>query len=689
MSKNFKIKDNKKTKQKKFEASNIKIGTAIVSAFVVLVLICGLAVSGLGEWVDNNYNKPAATPTPVVDNTVIEFGDENLEKFIKDKLKVKEDHVTVNHVKSITNGLHINTLTEIKSFKGLEMFPSLTAFSVSDAKILDFSALADAKLLTNINLYDCDISEATSEKENKYLTDIYIEGTLPNATLFSTFSTVKFVETRKVGIKDLSGFGGMPGLTNLDLFDEDELESFEGIAAIEKLSTVALGGSKIKGFGGVKNAKALTSITADDTEIKSVAALKDCATLKLLHITNSKLDNPSDIGKIKTLTELNIEKLNEGKVDTSFIDDLSALEVVSVSGISMSSLSVLKNKPNLKLVYAADCGLTNINGIRDAVNLETLDISNNNISLTTALSKLSKLKYLDISDNNIRNLNDIKDIITLMYLDVSGNKDITKLNNLDSMWLLEELYANDCSINSIDIGECTSLMTLSLKGNKISYVEDIARLGALTTINIADNEVTELPSFESLSSLSSLYASGNNISDISALEKATTLTALDLNNNKITDGSKLKYLVKLTKLDIGSNSIKDISFVSSLTKLTTFNAENNGISNIDKLSTITSLQNVDLSDNELESIKALEKLTKMESLDVASNKIADITPLLNKTYLKKLDLTSNMVTEVATLSSCTALKELKMKNNQVTNFEPLKNLSLTVKEIDGQTSDNE
>jgi len=95
------------------------------------------------------------------------------------------------------------------------------------------------------------------------------------------------------------------------------------------------------------------------------------------------------------------------------------------------------------------------------------------------------------------------------------------------------------------------------------------------------------------------------------------------------------------------------------------------------------------SDNELESIKALEKLTKMESLDVASNKIADITPLLNKTYLKKLDLTSNMVTEVATLSSCTALKELKMKNNQVTNFEPLKNLSLTVKEIDGQTSDNE
>ncbi len=683
MSKNFKIKNDKKKESVSKSQSEMKIATIVISSFLVVAMLCALAVSGLGSWVDN-MQKPTATATPYVDNTVIEFGDEKLENFIKKKNEITTDDVTVNQVKVVTT-LTINDkdLSEITSLKGLEMFPSLTSLSISNAKIMDISALADAKDLTNISFYSCDITEATSEKENKVLTSLYIDDTLPNAQLFSKFTAVTRVDTNETGMKDLSGFAGMSAVEVISFEGEKNLESAAGIGAMDKLGMLSFEDCVVAGFDGVKDAKLLDTVTGEESTFSNLSALAQCSTLEVLQLAGCEVSNPDQIGSIKTLNELNIDGVNESKLDDiDFVKKLTNLEALSINGLKVGSLAAVADLKSLTLLYASECDLKNISSLKKLTNMETLDISGNSVSDLSALEDMKSLVYLDVSKNNIKNVNALENVMTLLYLDVSENEGITTLKGLDHMWVLEELYAADCKISAVSLEENTELLKVVLSGNKIENVDDISRLISATSIDLSDNSIKTLPDMSSMAALKAFYVANNQIESIDNLEKVTTLTTLDISGNKIKDAKKLEKLTSMVSLYIGKNEITDISFASKLTKLETFHAQSNGIEKTEAIASLTSMKSLDLSGNKIAKLDDLQKLTSLESVYLSDNVIEDITALANKKTIKVLDLTNNKVTEVASLMNCIGLDTLKLKGNSITNYSPIDSLKIENLETD-------
>ena len=233
MSKNFKVKpQQKKTK------SNLKLGPMLISGFLVFALVCTLAITGLGKWIDTRPNPgSSSTPAPTTDSSAkVEFEDENLEEFIKKKLNISTDYVTETQVKSTTS-LSISGVENITSFKGLEKFVSMTSLTISNAKISDLSALKEAEALTSLYLYSCEVTDTVSELEN--ITKLYMKKTVPPAAVLQKLTAVSTLELNECEIEDMNAFAEMPSVKSILMTKVTTLKSFEGIEKFANLETLS------------------------------------------------------------------------------------------------------------------------------------------------------------------------------------------------------------------------------------------------------------------------------------------------------------------------------------------------------------------------------------------------------------------------------------------------------------------
>ena len=684
MSKNFKIK-NEKQKKKSQQHSEIKLWTMIVSGFLVLAILCSLAVSGLGNWVDKQASSGNATPTPVVDNTVIEFGDEALETFVKTKLGIKNGDVTVNKVNSVTT-FQINGLEEISSLKGLEKFPSMTTLKIEDAKLMDISDLADSGLLKSLQFYNCDLSETVVSKDNEKITSILFNETVPTAAIVSKFTKAETVKTVKSGLTSLEAFVGMPALEEIDLNEEKGLLSLNGAGSIVKLERLFITSSKVESFEGIQSSTTIEEVLCDNSELMDISALTENDSVEMVHMPDCTVSGIADLGNMTELKELAINNVNNGVCDLSFLAEMTGLEVISISGIKTDDLDMLEGLDDLTFIEAEGCGLENVDGIKNAVKITDLILADNKLTDVTALKNMTSLYYLDVSDNRLSHFSALKNIYSLVYFDISGNASLRKLENMSSWWLLKELYASDCDLISVKIGDCTALEIVDLANNGISDISAISTLTSAKTVNLSGNRISKLPTLSALKALTTLYVDHNKIDNIDELEKVTTLTDLDIAYNNVTKVEKLKALTKLKKLNISGNGIKDIAFAEKLTALVELRAAENEIEKLDPIDGLTKLEIVDVSSNKISDITAFDVMDDLEEVYFSNNTVKMITSLKDKRSLKVLEFTNNQVESISVLSNCTALKTLKMKQNKITDYSVIKVLSLTVCESDDDST---
>ena len=718
MSKSFKIKQ-----QKKKTKSNLKLGPMLISGFVVFALLCTLAITSLGNWIDNRPSSDTSTtPSPGPDESAeVVFEDENFKEFIKKKLSLSTDNVTENQVKSVTS-LSISGVEHITSLKGLEQFPSITTLTINNVKIDDLSALADVSTLTSIFLYSCDLSETKCEQELKNITKIYMNDSVPNTAILQKMTSAATVDVNNCDVEDFTPFAGMSAVKTINFTNVDSMKSFDGIGEIENLEVLSFTTCKLEKLDGIDKASSLVQLTCKQSEIADMSAVAGAAKLNTLYMTGSAVTNGLDkIGDMPSLTALDIEDLNGGKADVSFVSNIKTLESLCMNGIELGNLDMVSGLENLTKLYAQDCGLTNISALSSLVNIEDLRISDNAIKDIAALASLKNLEKLYIARNDLNSIKDISNTYSLEYLDISGNSGITAIDSIDNWWLLSDLYASGCSIAKVELGNCTELARIDLSGNKIEDISSIATLAQAVSINISDNLIKELPVMATMSGLKTFIAFGNEIVNVENIAKQTSLTALNLSSNKISDVAKLAALTKLTTLKLNSNEIEKISDLNALKSLTTLWLADNKIEDISGLTALTSLKEFDISgnnisdisvvekftslitfnasSNEIEDISALDNLSALTTVDLSDNKIEDISPLRSKTsidelnlannnisdlkdvfisfrFMTFLDLSNNHITDISSLNACTSLEELILSGNNITDYSPIDELDI-------------
>lgn len=206
-----------------------------------------------------------------------------------------------------------------------------------------------------------------------------------------------------------------------------------------------------------------------------------------------------------------------------------------------------------------------------------IDTDNDNeISVAEAEAVIDNLS---LSDGGIQDLTGLEAFKNIKTLRIEGNSITSGTLNLQAQKDLQQLYAEDCSLSSIDLSQNADLEILNCNINQISTL-DVSHNPKLRILECGENQLTALdlnqnPQLTELmcyyNQISALDLSQNkDLTDISAydnqisaldISQNTALVRIDLENNQLTtlDASQNANLLKLILKNNQLNSL-DISF---------------------------------------------------------------------------------------------------------------------------------
>lgn len=271
-----------------------------------------------------------------------------------------------------------------------------------------------------------------------------------------------------------------------------------------------------------------------------------------------------DLKHLLFVKELTIQNGNAGVL--TFISALAHIETLTITktAVSQESLTAISALPLLKKLTLADCGITSIAQLENAVNVTTLDLSNNAIRDISALSAMKNLQEINLEYNALTSLDALSGNTALTKLDVSTNS----IASLAPISALTSLTWVDASANSIaqlgQIAKLTALSYLSLASNKLADISQLTGCTAVTELDISSNELTDISCISELSSLMYLNFSHNQVVDLPKFSADCSLVTIDGSHNKLTSLNNLSGLKSLNRVDMDYNA--DISSVSSLAK---------------------------------------------------------------------------------------------------------------------------
>lgn len=288
----------------------------------------------------------------------------------------------------------------------------------------------------------------------------------------------------------------------------------------------------------------------------------------------------TDLSKLTHLEHLAVNYYNLDSL--SFLSNLQNLTYLDLLGTKfpVEDLNTIATLPNLQYLSLADCGLSTLAGLENAVTLTDLILSGNSIRNLTPLSSLFHLQNLDLSHNAVTDLSNLSNLAYLNKLDVSYNSlssiapiapcyklnwlnashnSITSVSALSNLNELTYLNLNYNGLTDVDvIGECVNLQTLDISENYIYDISAFDALVNLTEFYFMYNEIEELPDWPvEECSLRKIDGSYNALYSLDALSGMASLNFVNMDYNYITSVAPLADCYTLVQVNIFGNEIKD------------------------------------------------------------------------------------------------------------------------------------
>ncbi|GEM_PF-2387108 len=310
---------------------------------------------------------------------------------------------------------------------------------------------------------------------------------------------------------------------------------------------------------------------------------------------------------------------------------------------------------------------------------------------------------------------------------LNGNKEVKLYGQGLSMLTIEEqgvtavditnapkvtgIYANNNSIESIDLSNNAAMRVVNMAGNKLSGKLDMSALSTLYSFDLENNALTEIvlpagsPLYEiscsnnqltsldmsqcpmmrevraadnkltsldltGLSALEEITVANNQITEVTGLADCPELTDLYLFNNQI-EALDISGNTKIRFLNVSNNKIPVLD-TSKLADLSLFYASNNKLSSID-LTNSRRCSQVELANNNLSTLD-VSAMSPLFKLYVNGNNLSALD-LTKNSYLWYLECGDNNI-ESIDVANCTSLREISAENNKLTELDITKNTSI-------------
>jgi hypothetical protein len=216
-----------------------------------------------------------------------------------------------------------------------------------------------------------------------------------------------------------------------------------------------------------------TAIHLDPMEIKDLSGIEQLVNLESLYIDHyHRVSSLSPLGELKNLTSLTIEHFRDSPIkNIAVLKELTQLEELSLSGLTVNDMSALQSLTNLKSLSISNSNLSEANILADFHHLEELYLYDTHIKDFSFLRTLTGLKKLKISLgwNQKLELNTklIEDHTQLQSLSLNGTS-ISDLRFLKNMYLMEELdLAGNQIWNTKELEQLSNLRELHLNHNPL------------------------------------------------------------------------------------------------------------------------------------------------------------------------------------------------------------------------------
>jgi Leucine-rich repeat (LRR) protein len=348
---------------------------------------------------------------------------------IKGSLEDLQDLVSLEYLQINNN----NITGDINNLKALSKLSYLSLFSDSIGGSLD--GLSDLTSLQSLSITAPVTGDlkSLSKLSNLYTLDLSsdkISGSLSDLSTLTSLSTL-YLYYVSLG-NSLQGLGDLPNLYYLNINNNTINDSLGNLGKMNALNYLYLSGDM--------------HVTIDN--------ISGLSNLRSLSLDANLSDDLSQLGSLKSLTELTINGLDEKEYTIEWnLSDIISLG--SLRSLSLNNLNITGD----------------ISAFSKMTSLTSLSLYNTNISGDiSAFSKMTSLSSLSLNNTNVSgNISAFSKMtslsnLSLYNINVSGNiGDLATLENLQYLYL----YNTKVSGNLSDLGPNTKLYSLYLSGTPV------------------------------------------------------------------------------------------------------------------------------------------------------------------------------------------------------------------------------
>lgn len=360
----------------------------------------------------------------------------------------------------------------IETLAGLQKFSGLQILNLANGRNLtELKELASLPKLQSLTILSCDkITDYSMIAILSDLTELKIGAdSLRSINFISSLQKLKNLSIVEADLLNVDELKKLKNLTSLTLEDISNLQDLKGIESLTNLTELSL---EVPYACSEPNLTQLTSLKKlTISGMKKSSFLRSLTQLEELNLSSCEVESATDFAGLTSLTSLKMRNLYGNINKFSFLNKLSALEILELRGNfnyedittvfliptiktlrlngieGALDLSKLKENPSLISLYLD--GATFYENVKIAYDGPFTMVDYDTIILAKHLDILSyfpNLEILTLEDNKLADLNALSSLTKLQKLDIQNNY-ITDLTPLAS---LNELKEINCIGNSID-----------------------------------------------------------------------------------------------------------------------------------------------------------------------------------------------------------------------------------------------
>ncbi|KAJ3396070.1 hypothetical protein HDU92_004195 [Lobulomyces angularis] len=260
----------------------------------------------------------------------------------------------------------------------------------------------------------------------------------------------------------------------------------------------------------------------------------------------------------------------------------------------------------------------------------------------------------------------------MTFLDLS-NQNLSTVKGLNEN--LPNLRKLNLDYNKLTFlkGIPSSVLILSLVGNKLSNLTSFNMVQNLHFLDVSKNEISNISAFSCLNHVRELHLAYNLIVDLSPIFTTADecgldcLQVLNVKGNRI---SKLNFTVSslmfLTLLDVSSNALRSLYTLDSLKSIQEVNADCNNISALDFSIDVPTLQVLNLNDNKLSYFSG-NYFSSLRYLSLNNNNLFSIEHphLMRRLEFLSVKKQMNFDCNICDFTLFTNLTDLKLEGNNI------------------------